>query len=378
MDSAIFLNASQMFPIPKRSSTPIPSNSLMASSNGRQLDSSEEPPSFHDSLYDAKAETICLPSPVKDENRRFSMENDFLYGKGTVLTPIKEKLSSTTIGTKIGIPAAGFGGLARRKKSFSTSDVSLTYSTPVHFRYAQPKSPIREPLSRPSTPPGLPSWDEYQTRPRNVVSPRPKLLRRLFHNTAMAPSPVMARFRAPRSSYSGLSQHPFNRPDKARTVVSEPYHALPEHIAYIPPPSYTLPKKLKRRCTHKSILLAPPASRCSTFERLVEDSPPVTTLLTNTHLMSGGICAPNSPSPAFGASSSLVLENQSRQPKQRCWKCAFKNTADKVEQCWARSMMCMTCFGADYEEDGAETNVAEVVMMRPGSSLGGRVVSISR
>jgi len=39
-------------------------------------------------------------------------------------------------------------------------------------------------------------------------------------------------------------------------------------------------------------------------------------------------------------------------------------------------MMCLVCCGADYDAEEVETNIAELVMMRPGSGLG-RVVSVS-
>lgn len=39
-------------------------------------------------------------------------------------------------------------------------------------------------------------------------------------------------------------------------------------------------------------------------------------------------------------------------------------------------MACLFCCGGDYDAEDVETNIAEVVMMRPGSGLG-RVVSMS-
>jgi len=38
--------------------------------------------------------------------------------------------------------------------------------------------------------------------------------------------------------------------------------------------------------------------------------------------------------------------------------------------------MCLSCFRVKYDNEEVETNIAEVVMMRPGSGLG-RVVSLS-
>jgi len=119
--------------------------------------------------------------------------------------------------------------------------------------------------------------------------------------------------------------------------ISTAYQPTPplSHLAYIPPPSYTLPKQ--KPCTHKfgrkgtfKAPDPPPPSRCSQYERLVQDRPPLEPLShpcrsrspsrqssqdalpnlrafenldsisSTTHLMSIALSPRHPPSPTFG------------------------------------------------------------------------------
>ena len=203
----------------------------------RRVDSSEESPSPHGSIFEALYQSATnseegghvelwptRPLPVSsqpaspsetrenDENTRqlptstnTLVENDgqFLYGHGTVLETIKERtshgsirilarrksvddLKSIPVPDQIGRLAPGKN--PQRQKSLSLDDLetvkdsymenSLAGSTTKHALaiqeiYAQPRVPIKEPPYRPDTPPGMPSWTEHQLRP--AERPRPSV-----------------------------------------------------------------------------------------------------------------------------------------------------------------------------------------------------------
>lgn len=191
-------------------------------------------------------------------------EIEFRYGHGTVLGPIKEQTSYTTIGSlarsKSVNDMAKFPFLhhrdsftvaksPRRKQSFSLDDLaniqksyhdacaiiegaSVT-SLAIHEVYAEPKAPLHAPLQRPSTPPGMPSWTEGQNvtpRPRQSAPQQSRFQRFLGlpasltrssrasrpcpnNGTRSVSAPVGRRvplFRPPRSVYGHIVQHPFN------------------------------------------------------------------------------------------------------------------------------------------------------------------------
>jgi len=216
----------------------------MPSFHGRgQIDSSEEIPSLHDSIYEAyhisntnSDETGNAPSleswltatvhglnlaplsvrtigqtvvgeelhPGIEKNSALlptltaaANDSNFRYGKGTLLSTITEKKSTCTITASE--TKASFSLSAnnpRRKKSFSTGDIAKACESydeaiamnenqtqPVCNIYAEPKSPLSNPPIRASTPPGMPSWDQHQMGRIHSAVPqvsRPSLLHRLF------------------------------------------------------------------------------------------------------------------------------------------------------------------------------------------------------
>lgn len=191
----------------------------------RHADSSEEPPSPHESIFEAfyfsgansdesnnRIELISLlpnGAPVwgNNENRGPSTpppaanpldDVQFRYGHGTILDAIPEqksgKTNRTVSRTKSLDNMAGFPFLThrdsfvlsrtpRRKLSFSLDDMALvnryyhdacttieketcrTLPVIVSEIYAQPKKPLHAPPDRPSTPPGMPSWTAAQNLP---------------------------------------------------------------------------------------------------------------------------------------------------------------------------------------------------------------------
>lgn len=191
-----------------------------------RVDSSEDPPSLHDSIFEAvyispnnsdevetSIELVKLHnhSPgtqgttINDENSRQG-ENvddsaiddaDFLYGRGTVLDTITEQKSFGTLQTLPkensidNLPNFPFvrhrdsfalSQHPRRKQAFSLDDIDLMQSSyheacamieretnkqlPVHEIYAGPRTPTHAPLERPQTPEGMPSWTASQALPR--------------------------------------------------------------------------------------------------------------------------------------------------------------------------------------------------------------------
>ncbi|KAH8600912.1 hypothetical protein B0O99DRAFT_609839 [Bisporella sp. PMI_857] len=430
---------------------------------------------------------------------------EFLYGKGTMLETIKEKKSNNTIKTtgrtsslietnqSSFLNQEGVFGVLngpRRKTSFSTGDLVLTgdayheaismiekMTHPVNEIYAEPKAPLHEPLHRPETPPGLPSWTEYQRLgPRGIPVSNNNGLRRLLsilprnltssQRGRASSAPVsgilspMSRFRAPRSAYSSVAQHPFNRAtiskaDASSVLLSSPppptdservnnrtvtsgtvegsFSRVPvvtdkrepgqrvqfttisspapspgpitirtdidvtftpgvpryplAHMAYIPPPSYALPSQ--RSCTHgaHSVL-----SMRQYEPHLMGSLPPVLPPLSHPwrsrspsrestagldfRLRELGLREEAMSSRTCLMSGALRPPSQSLGDKM-CWRCRIETMKDSAVQQWAKwkGMLCYMCCGVEYDSEGAEMNVAEVVMMRPGSGLG-RVVSI--
>ncbi|KAF4634624.1 hypothetical protein G7Y89_g3474 [Cudoniella acicularis] len=212
-------------------------------------------------------------SPDNDENSKIgeprtpprpTVETEFLYGHGTILDTITEQKSTTTIRSLARSKSADGINLSllnhrdsfvlmqgpRRKHSFSLDDLALIKQTyheacstieckaiePLSIReiYAQPRAPLHAPLCRPITPPGMPSWTAAQNIPglTQRTQSRPTttnwFLRWLFEPaneislssrvSGPAPSQPSAvtlrgrapRFRAPRSAYTSIQQHPFN------------------------------------------------------------------------------------------------------------------------------------------------------------------------
>ncbi|KAG0652952.1 hypothetical protein D0Z07_0686, partial [Hyphodiscus hymeniophilus] len=253
----------------------------------RRIDSSEECPSPHDSIYEAynitasdessirteqaiamvqilKAET----QPPNDENERIIRDADFRYGRGTVLDTITEKHSNGTIRSIARpksadnvhyVPFLGhrdsFIGARspRRRLSFSMDDVQLinqSYHEVCHEIYASPKIPLQDPVDRPGTPPGMPSWTAAQTaRPtltrrsqRNFPStpnrfqrflgierwpvtfssrvPYPDAVRDVSAPINTSAAQQAPRFRPPRSAYGLITRHPFNNAPIATVSVS--------------------------------------------------------------------------------------------------------------------------------------------------------------
>lgn len=187
----------------------------------RIVDSSEDSPSIHDSIYEAG----CFSSRSSDddpielrqleilpdrnlrrtvhheennENLRVhhtvtknQVEDDvgaqFIYGRGTVLNTITElsaKNSNATMRTQTrpkSMDDINSVFSKDHKRSFSVDDttaldsfyheaVSAIEGTPcqsfiIRDIYAEPKIPIQEPPKRPPTPPGMPSWTAHQTLP---------------------------------------------------------------------------------------------------------------------------------------------------------------------------------------------------------------------
>jgi hypothetical protein len=196
-----------------------------------RVDSSEDYPSPHDSIFEAyhfsaanseesdyriglvpiskqNAPSATNESAGNDENNRqltastntYAVDDiKFRYGHGTVLETITEQKSSNTMRTLAQTKSADelpkFPSLShcdsfelakspRRKHSFSVDDLALINRNyheacamieretrkplPVHEIYAQPKTPIHPPVYRPLTPPGMPSWTAAQILPTRV------------------------------------------------------------------------------------------------------------------------------------------------------------------------------------------------------------------
>ena len=283
----------------------------------RRVDSSEESPSPHGSIFEALYHSTTnsedsvhfdsLPTrhlPISsrsvspsdprdnDENTKqqqtsknvlIGNENQFLYGRGTLLETITERTSLGSIRIIARAKSAdnfqndppldrheSFGSekSPQRKKSLSMDDLDLIKDScdqqhaldqhetqnplEIHEVYAQPRTPIQEPPHRLDTPPGMPSWTEHQLRPPQL---RPGLrtsisFRQFFsirssgtgattdgqdlpsgRRSASAPvgaqAPRIARFRPPRSAYSPIDQHPFNR---APTAAIDPFLQQPVSV----------------------------------------------------------------------------------------------------------------------------------------------------
>lgn len=303
-------------PLHKQSQTS-PKTVRRKSSFCRRVDSSEEVPSPHASIYDASFfsngnsdDGCCLDSwplpptstaqshspqaiisPEHDENSRIGNpqpadDSPFIYGHGTVLNSIPESRSNATLRTVAraksmedlqkkhldGIRNTSYSSFfatksPRRKQSFSFDDITsinnsyheaITViertarktSLKVDEVYAEPKLPVHEPPNRPATPPGMPSWTAHQNmppRPQGRPNPKPQnRFQRFFglpssftfssrvtaRRSASAPI-NMARFRPPRSAYSPMAQHPFNRAPIAR--INQPPTVPPPAASHIAP-----------------------------------------------------------------------------------------------------------------------------------------------
>lgn len=265
------------------------------------VDSSESFPSSQDSIYLAHYSSKSAsgesdqqgpphlsaigPSISEQENAIIGLDtllenNPIRYGYGTVLTTITEQKSCTTMRSSMktrsidGLSAAAVSLLsrssqdskdllknkARRKQSFSLDDLAFIKASyheacrnivectgvdspdpgSIHEVYASPRRPDFAPPARPSTPPGMPSWNSAQvSRPRaSSLSTAPaiatnRLSRWLLRDnteqsTHSTRIPVIAtgarsqrtnsnmpayrapRFRGVRSAYGTLDGHPFN------------------------------------------------------------------------------------------------------------------------------------------------------------------------
>lgn len=265
----------------------------------RKGESSEEYPSPHESIYDAAyfssansedsgrrfplVDTASrIPRPVKknDENRREPSLSvikpspsiiesppsivdavEFRYGNGTALETITEQKSYATMRSKRSrsadhSPAIPFLGhrdsfivakSPRRKISFSADDITLINQS-YHEAcatiekqasgqqiYAEPQSPIHALPDRPSTPEGMPSWDEAQRAPR-IPPTQQNIIRRFFNHPSISnrdrtvSSPVAGRtaprFRPPRSVYGPIQQHPFTRAPIAKVEQQQEWSTL--------------------------------------------------------------------------------------------------------------------------------------------------------
>ncbi|TVY40348.1 hypothetical protein LOCC1_G006428 [Lachnellula occidentalis] len=189
---------------------------------------------------------------------------EFRYGHGTVLGPIKEQTSFTTISTLARSKSVNdmaklpflthrdsftVAKSPRRKQSFSVDDLARIQKSyhdacaviegasnkplAIHEVYAEPKAPLHAPLQRRPTPPGMPSWTEGQhvpPRPQQTVPQQSRFQRFLglpasltlssrvprpsSNNGARSVSAPVGRrvplFRPPRSVYGHIIQHPFN------------------------------------------------------------------------------------------------------------------------------------------------------------------------
>lgn len=217
------------------SSTNIPAKQIRRKSSFVvRVDSSEDPPSIHDSIFEAVyispnnsdevgsgIELITLDNrgsnsqgtAINDENARHGGspddgaidDLDFLYGRGTVLDTITEQKSFGTLQTLPkeknsidNLPNFPFvrhrdsfalGQNPRRKQAFSLDDIDMMQSSyhdacamierethkqlPVHEIYAEPRTPLHAPLERPQTPEGMPSWTASQSLPR-ATQPAPQ------------------------------------------------------------------------------------------------------------------------------------------------------------------------------------------------------------
>jgi hypothetical protein len=253
------------------------------------------------SLREARRRTPSDPRE-NDENSRVSTEAvdadkpQFLYGHGTVLETITEQKSNSSIGTFArrrsvselhSLPFLGHrdgfivAKSPRRQRSLSMDDlrsprrmrslsegdlnnikdlyhgaVTMIEDTTckplqVYEIYAQPKAPIQEPLRRPATPPGMPSWTEHQLRPSQGRAVQVQVRQNRFQRwLGIEPSGItlrssisesrlrsmsdsiggtlhVARFRPPKSTYGALDQHPFNRAPVAIATPSGPQSKLP-------------------------------------------------------------------------------------------------------------------------------------------------------
>ncbi|KAM3085402.1 hypothetical protein ACMFMG_002480 [Clarireedia jacksonii] len=213
-------------------------------------------------------------SSLRLETTPIITETEFLYGHGTVLDTITEQKSYGTIRsvarTKsaeelLTVPLLGHRdsftlgkNISCRKHSFSLDgiwSIKDSYhdacsmiervarrSLSIHEIYAKPKEPIIAPPERPATPPGCPSWTEaQQPGPRPHIVPNHTRLQRLLRMpssglklstrapstgfsftrrsvSAPAETPRLPpRFRVPKSVYSAIENHPFNR-----VVVQKP------------------------------------------------------------------------------------------------------------------------------------------------------------
>jgi hypothetical protein len=206
-------------------------------------------------------------SSSRSETTAIITETEFLYGHGTVLDTITEQKSYGTIRsvarTKsaeelLTVPLLGHRdsftlskNTSCRKHSFSLDDIwtikdsyheacamierVARRSLSIHEIYAKPKEPILAPPERPSTPPGCPSWTEaQQPGPRPHLVPNHTRLQRflripssglklstrapstgfsLTRRSVSAPETprLPPRFRVPKSVYSAIENHPFNR-----------------------------------------------------------------------------------------------------------------------------------------------------------------------
>ena len=282
----------------------IPSKQIRRKSSfAVRVDSSEDLPSPHDSIFEAlytprpdhnddardKFVNIPLNTPIawrtaifpeNNENERLEdgvpslvEEAEFLYGHGTALDTITEQKSYGTLRTQCtgdlgrDLPNFPFArhrdsfalnqGPFRRRQAFSHDDIDLLQESYhdacamiereakkpliIHELYTQPMSPIHEPLERPQTPEGMPSWTAAQiaappnaSQPQGQVVPATSSCFRRFLRITPKPARFMSvsrsvsdplrgrpapRFRPPRSVYGNMEQHPFNSAPKARVVA---------------------------------------------------------------------------------------------------------------------------------------------------------------
>ncbi|KAI1737204.1 hypothetical protein F4680DRAFT_223379 [Xylaria scruposa] len=231
-------------------------------------DSSEDPPSTHESIFDAAwlSTSDLAKSPYQTPGRPVTpfraaididlesesplsrLETPFLYGHGTELAPILEQRSIATLRTKGSLstsdlssllhdaPGGGGGGSTRsrsksdnshplrRQPSFSPPSTTtetgssspqlrhLSFSRPtVHIVdvHAYPRKPIYPAPQRPKTPPSL----------RRISRPQSEGDAYMITATSSSIAYEAPGFRAPRSGHGNLSSHPFFITSQSTTAI---------------------------------------------------------------------------------------------------------------------------------------------------------------
>ncbi|KAI0556285.1 hypothetical protein F4679DRAFT_26770 [Xylaria curta] len=229
-------------------------------------DSSEDPPSTHESIFDAAwlSTSDLAKSPYQTPGRPVTpfraaididlesesplsrLETPFLYGHGTELAPILEQRSIATLRTKGSLSTSDLSSLLHdapggNNKSRSKSDNShplrhqpsfsppsatetgssspqlrhLSFSRPtVHIVdvHAYPRKPIYPAPQRPRTPPSL----------RRISRPQSEGDAYMITATSSSIAYEAPNFRAPRSGHGNLSSHPFLTSQSTTAITTAP------------------------------------------------------------------------------------------------------------------------------------------------------------